>query len=148
MRDLAPMNEYQQLLYSALALVDEADLLAILRAAGKHPERNSCIELVNAELDKGITLWDIFAAPSPLHVLFTNDRPEFRVSVDLDGQTILLDFGTYGPPSDLLVWEARMGATGVVEKLHDPARYWPEGIPTQPGPAPRGWNRLDDIRLQ
>lgn len=129
MRKLPPMNDIQQLLYGALALVDEADLVAILRAAAKHPECNRCIELVNAELDKGTSLWDAFAAPSPLHALLSDTWPEFRVRVNEERQIIELEFGTNGPVSELVCWVARMGDSGVVLDLKDSYRYWPEGAP-------------------
>ena len=64
MRDLKHVNAYQQLLLSALALVHEADLIAIFRALRKHPNRGKCIDLVNAELDKGISLMAALAEPS------------------------------------------------------------------------------------
>ena len=145
MRTLPPMNTYQQLLYSALALAEEADLVAILRAARYHRDRNRCIDLVTAELDKGVSLWDSFAAPSALHELFTNDWPEFRVHINEEQRIISLDFGTNGPASNIMCWEARMGGTGVVEFLKEPYRYWPEGAPDQPGPAPKGWNPLSGM---
>lgn len=145
MRKLPPMNDFQQPLYSALALVDEADLVAILRAATIHPERDRCIELVNAELDKGISLWDAFAAPGPLLDLFENDCPEFRVRVLEKHQVIELDFGTNGRKGGVVCWVARMGDSGVVLDLTDSYRYWPEGAP-EIGPV--GWNLLDGICLQ
>ncbi|MEO7079933.1 MAG: hypothetical protein ABIY71_00350, partial [Flavobacteriales bacterium] len=131
MRNLPPMNEYQQLLYSALALVDEADLVAILRVAGQHPLRNSCIDRVNEDLDKGLPLWDSFAEGSSLYALFENDCMEFRVRIHTDQRSIDLDLGINSRPSDILCWTARMGPTGVVEKLEEPERYWPEGIPPE-----------------
>ena len=148
MRNHPPMNEYQQLLLSALALVDEADLVAILRAARKHPKRNHCIDLVNAELDKGVNLWSAFADPSPLNTLFENDWPELRVSFCMEQRTISMEFGTNGPPSDILCWQAHMGATGVVKKLEEPDRYWPEGIPPRLGPVPKGYNPFDRLGLR
>ncbi len=148
MRKLPPMNEYQQLLYCALALVEEADLVAILRAARKHPERNRCIDIANAELDKGIRLWDTFAAPSRLHTLFTTAWPEFRVLVDTERRSIHLDFGTNGSPSDIRSWDVQMGATGVVERFTDVYQYYPEGMPPEPGPKLKGWNPQEGLGLQ
>ena len=145
MRKLPPMNDYQQLLYGALALVDEADLVAILRAAAKHPECNQCIELVNDELDKGLSLWDAFAEPSALHALLSNTWPEFRVRVNEERQIIELEFGTNGPTSDLVCWVARMGDSGVVLDLTDSYRYWPEGAPESDN---TGGNLFEGICLQ
>lgn len=137
MKKLPCRNDYQQLLLSALALVDEADLVAIFRAARNHAERNACIDLVNAELDRGISLWDAFDEPSALYKVFTHDWPELRVLVGLDDNTISMDFGTNGPPSSLVSWRATMGGTGVVTKLECFGRYYPGGIPPYPmGPDP------------
>lgn len=148
MRNLPLMNEYQQLLYSALALVEEADLVAILRVAGQHPDRNRCIDLVNAELDKGLPLWDTFAEGSSLCDHFNIEIPEFRVRIDMENRSIDLDFGTHGQTSDLLSWKAYMGPTGVVEKLDDPYRYWPEDVPVEFTLGSRAWDPLHGICLQ
>ncbi len=119
------MNDYQQLLYTALALVHEEDLVAIFRAARNRPDRNRCIDLVNQALDEGYTLWAAFDAPSPLYELFTDDWPELRVM--LHGNKVALTFGTNGPPSDILEWEAEMSGTGQVTHLQCMGPYWPEG---------------------
>lgn len=144
MRTLPSRNEYQQLLLSALALVDAEDLVAIVRAARKDPGRNRCIDLLNEELDKGVSLWDAFGEPSALYELFTDDWPELRVLVGQDDHTVSLDFGTNGPPSDIVSWRATMGGTGVVTKLVCYGRYYPEGLPPEPK-GPKGWNRLGDM---
>jgi hypothetical protein len=142
MRDLKHVNDYQQLLLSALALVHEEDLVAIFRALRKHPQRGKCIDLLNAELDKGISLMDAFAEPSKLHELFTNDWPELRVLVN--DNTVFLKFGTNGPPSEIQTWRALMSATGVVAKVDHDGRYYPEGVPdTRNGP--KGHNPLDGL---
>lgn len=139
MKKLPCRNAYQQLLLSALALVDEADLVALFRAARNHPGRNRCIDLVNAELDHGISLWDAFDEPSALHAVFTNDWPELRVLVDPDKNSFTMDFGTNGPPSDIVTWEATMGGTGVVAKLECYGRTYPEGLPPEPK-GPKGFS--------
>ncbi len=118
------MNDYQQLLYTALALVHEEDLVAIFRAARNRPERNRCIDLVNQALDEGYTLWAAFDAPSPLYELFTDDWPELRVL--LGGNKVYLTFGTNGPPGDIVEWEAEMSGTGQVARLEFLGRYAPE----------------------
>ncbi len=143
MRDLRAYNAYQHLLLSALALVHEEDLVAILRAARKDPGRNRCIDLVNAELDKGMSLMEAFAAPSPLHEVFTDDWPEFRVYVT--GDRVSLDFGTNGPPSSIVCWQAQMAGTGVVAMLECLGGYYPEGIPEEPKRSPKGWSPLDGL---
>lgn len=134
MRELPPMNAYQQLLYCALTLVHEEDLVAIFRAVRSHPVRNRCIDLVNQALDEGYTLWAAFDAPSALYELFTEDWPELRVSVR--GNMVLLLFGTNGPPSDIVEWDVEMSGTGQVvrveclgrdipeERRHDPTTPW------------------------
>ncbi len=148
MRNHPPMNEYQQLLLSALALVDEADLVAILRVAGQHPLRNSCIDRVNEDLDKGLSLWEAFADGSSLCALFENDCMELRVRINMARHSIDLDFGINSRPSDILGWVARMGPSGVVEKLEEPERYWPEGIPTERMLGYRKWDPMNGISLQ
>lgn len=144
MRKLPFMNSYQQLLYSALVLVDEVDLVAILRAAATHPERDRCIELVNAELDRGTSLWDAFAAPGPLLDLFEDDMPELRVRVIEERQTIEVDFGAQG--TALVCWVAHMGASGVVLDLKESYRY--SGGEADQVITPGRWNPLDGICLQ
>ncbi len=127
MRDLEHVNEYQQLLLSALALVHEEDLVAIFRAARNHEVRSKPIELMNVELDKGLNLMQALDAPSSLHALFEVDYPSFTVQV---GSTmVLLSFGTHGPPSELHVWRATMASTGVVESLEHEYQYYSEGPP-------------------
>lgn len=148
MRNLPPMTEYQQLLYSALALVDEADLVAILRVAGQHPMRNSCIERLNEDLDKGLSLWDAFADGSSFYDLFANHSMEFRVRINMAQHRIELDLGINSRPSDILCWTARMGPTGVVEKLEEPERYWPEGIPPERMLGYRKWDPMNGISMQ
>lgn len=118
------MNAYQQLLYCALPLVHEEDLVAIFRAARTHPDRNRCIDLMNQALDDGYTLWAALDAPSPLYELFTDDWPELRVSVE--NEKVYLLFGTNGPPSDIVEWEAHMSGTGQVAHLVCLGRYTPE----------------------
>lgn len=140
MKTLPCRNEYQQLLMSALALVDEADLVAFFRAARKHPERNKCIDIVNRELDKGVSLMEVFDAPSELYELFTDDWPELRVLVDQETNTISIDFGTNGPPSDIRTLYATMGDTGVVTKLKYQGRHFLEVLPEHKGP--KVWNTL------
>lgn len=124
MRDLPPMNAYQQLIHCALALVHEEDLVAIFRALRRHPERNRCVDLLNQALDDGYTLWAAFDAPSPLFELFQDDMPELRLRVT--GNRIAMDFGTFGPPSDILDWEIHMSGTGQVESIQCMGRYCPE----------------------
>jgi len=141
MRDLKHVNAYQQLLLSALALVHEADLVAIFRTLRKHPNRGKCIDLANAELDKGITLMDAFAEPSALNELFEDDWPEIRVAV-VNDNIIELTFGTNGPPSEINIWSATMTATGVVAKVEHLGRDYPEGMPVS-GKGPRGVNPFD-----
>ena len=126
--------------------MDEADLVAILRAAAIHPERDRCIDLVNDELDKGLSLWEAFAAPGPLLDLFENDMPELRVRVMEEQQIIELDLGTHSSAGVLVCWVARMGASGVVLSLKDSYRY--SGGASDREIGPNSWNPLDGICLQ
>ncbi len=132
MRDFEHLNECQQMLQCALALVHEEDLVAIFRAARHHEEASKPIELMNAELDKGHTLMEALAEPSPLYELFGNDWPEFRVFVR-EGNVVYLHYGIHGPPSDLHVWKITMASTGVVEELEHEYEY-------SPGPKPENSN--------
>ena len=116
MRTRPTKNTYQQLLLSAFALVPEAELVALFRAARKHPERNLCIDLVNRELDKGIALMDAFAAPSPLHALFTRHTPELRVFVPRK-HVITVHFGTLDPPCAMVSLRGVMRDQGKVSHL-------------------------------
>ena len=116
MRDLDHLNAYQHLLLSALALVHEKDLVAIFRAVREHEECCEAIQLLNAELDKGHTLMEALAKPSPLYDLFANDWPEFCVHLS-KGKVVRLIFGTNGPPSRVNEWKATMASTGVVKEL-------------------------------
>ena len=116
MRELPPMNLYQQLLWTALSLVHEEDLVAIARAAREHPTCNLAMRLLNEDLDRGLRLWDAFDEGGATHELFTWDMPELRVFLHGPG-IIGLEFGTHGPPGDIVVWHAHMARTGVVERL-------------------------------
>lgn len=147
MRDLSKYNQYQHLILSALALVHEEDLVAILRAARHRPERNRCIDVVNAELDKGLSLMETFADHGPLSVMFDNDFPEFRVGVwGEDGMSVDLDFGLTGRPSSIMTWSARMSGTGVVAEMEDGVPYFPEGLPSLPKNGPKGRSPFDEDR--
>lgn len=54
------MNLEQQLVWKGLALLEESELLAMLRALHDHPDRNATLELVNKALDQGLDLLAIF----------------------------------------------------------------------------------------
>ena len=140
MRDLHGANNYQQLLLSALALVHEADLVALLRAARKHPERNRAIDALNRQLNNGVRLWDAFAEPSPVHALFAEKLPEFRVRVPFPDH-LELDIGLHSLPSQLVTISARMAGTGRVAELIGVVPYYPEGLPG----VRWGWNLPIDL---
>ena len=140
MRDLSGANSYQQLLLSALALVHEEDLLALVRAARWHAERNSVIDRLNLELDQGKSLWDSFSGPGPVYDLFAEDYPEFRVRVPFPDH-LELDIGLHTLPSQLVTISARMAGTGHVVELISVVPYYPEGLPG----VHWGWNMPLDL---
>ena len=116
MRDLRNVNELQQLLLSALALVHQEDLVAIFRALREEPERNECIDLMNAELDQGHSLMEALGDNTVLYELFSDVRFEFHVWVVCD-TIIEMTFGAEGTRGAIQSWGATMAGTGWVEEL-------------------------------
>lgn len=116
MRDLSNVNQYQQLILSALALVHEEDIVAIFRALRAEPERNECIDLMNDELDRGRSLMEAFGESSALYAVFEDGFPDFNVTV-VTNKIIELEFGSNASRGAIQRWGATMASTGVVEKL-------------------------------
>lgn len=116
MRDLSNVNQYQQLILSALALVHEEDIVAIFRALRAEPERNECIDLMNDELDRGRSLMEAFGESSALYAFFEDGFPDFNVTV-VTNKIIELEFGTNASRGAIQRCGATMASTGVVEKL-------------------------------
>ncbi len=59
--DLPPLNFSQQLVWKALSLVQEDELVSMLRALQHHPDRNLTIDRVNEALDQGLDLIAMFS---------------------------------------------------------------------------------------
>ena len=113
------MNQEQQLVWKALALVEEGELVAMLRLLKEHPDRNATIEKVNEGLDKGLSIMEVFGdeyeglydlqyeglleldvdMPRPDLVCFSigysgalGEVAEFRFSFDADGRISQVEF--------------------------------------------------------
>jgi hypothetical protein len=84
--DLPPLNFSQQLVWKALSLVEEDELVGMLRALRHHPDRNLTIDRINEALDQGL---DLIA-------MFSDDYKGFR---DLYNEGVLeldVELGTKG----------------------------------------------------
>ncbi len=84
-RDLPPLNQEQQLVWKALSLVDENELVGMMRALRHHPDRNATIDGVNKGLDQGFDLLGIFGDGfDGLNALQYDGFLEFNVSLGTD----------------------------------------------------------------
>ena len=99
-----------------LHFILELCALAAMAFAGFRLGDNLAMRLLNEDLDRGLRLWEAFDEGGATHELFTWDMPELRVFLHGPG-IIGLEFGTHGPPGDIVVWHAHMARTGVVERL-------------------------------
>lgn len=112
MKPVRHLNEDQQTLLSVLAIIDEAELIGILRALRHDPQRNEVIDLANTELDRGTSLMDMLAH-GPLHALLANNPLQMRARILRSGR-ISIDIGTRGEECGMGNWTFAVDGAGQV----------------------------------
>ncbi|MBK8498246.1 MAG: hypothetical protein IPL52_05395 [Flavobacteriales bacterium] len=89
-RDLPPLTYSQQLVWKALSLLEEDELVGMLRMLRNHPDRNATIDGVNAGLDQGFDLLGVFSAEfKGLNELQYEGSLELHVELGRDGLVFL-----------------------------------------------------------
>ena len=103
MRRTSILDQSQQLIFCALALIEEHDLVAMLRALRDHPDRNTTIDLLNQALDQGLAVMDLTDDHGPMRPLMMEGGLVLQVIL-LRNRMVWLTIGSSGPQGEASDW--------------------------------------------
>jgi hypothetical protein len=114
---LPPLNYEQQVIWKALSLVEESELVGMLRALRHHPDRNLTIDRINEALDQGLDLLGIFHDDyKGLHDLQYDGGLQLDVELGIEG-LVFLSIGYDGPKGGVSVFNFTIDADGRIAKV-------------------------------
>ncbi len=90
------MTEHQQRVHCAMALLEERDLREFFRAIRYLRDSRPEVEIVNVELDRGVSLLDIFGPLGPFAGILRENLLDLQVVHMADGRWSIA-FGFRGP---------------------------------------------------
>lgn len=115
--DLPPLNHEQQLVWKALSLVEEPELVGMLRALRHHPDRNLTIDRINEALDQGLALLGIFHDDyKGLHDLQYDGGLQLDVELGPRG-LVFLSVGYSGPKGEVAEFNFTIDTAGRITKV-------------------------------
>ncbi len=116
------MTECQQRLFCAMALLEESDLKTFFRVVRYDIDSIPEVEVVNTELDRGVSLMDIFGPLGPLQESL-NGRTLVLEAVNLNDGRWSIDFGFRGKRGYGARWIMNISEEGTFTNV-ETSRVW------------------------
>ncbi|MBL0127337.1 MAG: hypothetical protein IPP83_07710 [Flavobacteriales bacterium] len=122
-RDLPPLNKEQQLVWKALSLLEESELVGMFRMLRHHPDRNATIDGINQGLDQGFDLLGIFGDGfKGLFDLQYEGSLEFEVELGSD-RLVFLTIGFGGALGEVADFTFTLDTDGQIAKVEFEASH-------------------------